>query len=193
MWLGGISCQSVLGMILQWGSTLKVSIELPATSRHHRRRDMTERLLKATLSPNQTNKLIHRHIRKQMQYTSQALTSKKRANGHSASTTLLNTRVDLHYLLLIEYSLTSMLMSLKNSPKCLTQNLILCLSRLHRENPIRISMYISYYLNHSAFKWCQRNKDINNYFFYFFLFCKHENALVYGLFDAVELLLIPAL
>ena len=54
MWLGGISCQSVWGMIFQWGSTLKVSIELPVTSRH--RRDMTERLLKATLSPNQTNK-----------------------------------------------------------------------------------------------------------------------------------------
>ena len=53
MWLGGISCQSVWGMIVQWGSTLKVSIELPATSRHGR--DMTERLLKATLSPNQTN------------------------------------------------------------------------------------------------------------------------------------------
>ena len=52
MWLGGISCQSVWGMIFQWGSTLKVSIELPVTSRH--RRNMTERLLKATLSPNQT-------------------------------------------------------------------------------------------------------------------------------------------
>ena len=54
MWLGGISCQSVWGMIFQWSSSLKVTIELPATSRH--RRDMTERLLKATLSPNQTNK-----------------------------------------------------------------------------------------------------------------------------------------
>ena len=53
MWLGGISCQSVWGMIFQWVSTLKVSIELPVISRH--RRDMTERLLKATLSPNQTN------------------------------------------------------------------------------------------------------------------------------------------
>ena len=53
MWLGGISCQSVWDVIVQWGSTLKVSIELPATSRH--RRDMTERLLKGTLSPNQTN------------------------------------------------------------------------------------------------------------------------------------------
>ena len=41
MWLGGISCQSVWGVIFQWGSTLKVSIELPATSRH--RRDMTEK------------------------------------------------------------------------------------------------------------------------------------------------------
>ena len=52
MWLGGISCQSVWGVIFQWGSTLKVNIELPVTSRH--RRDMTERLLKATLNPNQT-------------------------------------------------------------------------------------------------------------------------------------------
>ena len=52
MWLGGISCQSVWGVIFQWGSTLKVSIELPATSRH--RRDITKRLLKAMLSPNQT-------------------------------------------------------------------------------------------------------------------------------------------
>ena len=32
----------------------KVNIELPAISRH--RRDMTERLLKATLNPNETNK-----------------------------------------------------------------------------------------------------------------------------------------
>ena len=55
MWLSGISCQSVLAVIFQWGSTLKVSIELPATSRH--RRDMTERLLKATLSPNQSNQM----------------------------------------------------------------------------------------------------------------------------------------
>ena len=53
MWLGGISCQSVWGMIFQWGSTLKVSIELHVTSRHYR--DMTERLLKVMLSPNQTN------------------------------------------------------------------------------------------------------------------------------------------
>ena len=51
MWLGGISCQSVWGKIFQWGSTLKVSIELPVTSRH-----MMKRLLKVTLSPKQTNK-----------------------------------------------------------------------------------------------------------------------------------------
>ena len=51
MWLGGISCQSVWGVIFQWGSTQKVSTELPATSRHR------WRLLKATLSPDQqTNK-----------------------------------------------------------------------------------------------------------------------------------------
>ena len=41
---------SVWDMILQWGSTIKVSIELPVTTRH--RRDMTEKLLKATLNPN---------------------------------------------------------------------------------------------------------------------------------------------
>ena len=61
MWLGGISCQSVWGVIFQWGSTLKVRIELPATFRHCR--DMTERLLKATLSPNkQTNLPSVRHL-----------------------------------------------------------------------------------------------------------------------------------
>ena len=43
-------------MILQWGSTIKVSIELPVTTRH--RRDMTEKLLKATLNPNS-----HTHTR----------------------------------------------------------------------------------------------------------------------------------
>ena len=41
---------SVWHMILQWGSTIKVSIELPVATRH--RRDMTEKLLKATLNPN---------------------------------------------------------------------------------------------------------------------------------------------
>ena len=60
MWLGGISCQSVWGMIFQWVSTLKVSIELLAIFRHHR--DMTERLLKAALSPNQTNKLLSKYF-----------------------------------------------------------------------------------------------------------------------------------
>ena len=47
---------SVWDMILQWGSTIKVSIELPATTRH--RRNMTEKLLKATLNPNK-----HTHIK----------------------------------------------------------------------------------------------------------------------------------
>ena len=37
-------------MILQCGSTIKVSIELPVATRHHR--DMTEKLLKAMLNPN---------------------------------------------------------------------------------------------------------------------------------------------
>ena len=36
---------------------------------------------------------------------------------------------------------TSMVTSLKNYPKCLAQNLILCLSNLHRENPVRITVY----------------------------------------------------
>ena len=86
------------------------------------------------------------------------------------------------------FSFASMLTSLKICPKCLTQNLILCLSRLHRENPIRITMYIK----PSSFQMTS-NKDINNYFYLFiyFFFCKHKNALKYGLFDAVELLLIP--
>ena len=42
---------SVWGMILQWGSTIKVSIEFPVATGH--RRDMTEKLLKATLNPNE--------------------------------------------------------------------------------------------------------------------------------------------
>ena len=68
MWLGGISCRSVWGVIFQWGSTLKLSIELPATCRH--RRDITERLLKATLSPNQTNILLYIQQNNQMVTTS---------------------------------------------------------------------------------------------------------------------------
>ena len=48
---------SVRGMILQWGSTIKVSIELPVATRH--RRDMTEKLLKATLNP--ANNKINLH------------------------------------------------------------------------------------------------------------------------------------
>ena len=46
--------------ILQWGSTIKVSIELPVASRH--RRDMTEKLLKVTLNPN-THTHTHTHFR----------------------------------------------------------------------------------------------------------------------------------
>ena len=41
---------SVLDMILQWGSTIKVSTELPVATRH--RHDITEKLLKATLNLN---------------------------------------------------------------------------------------------------------------------------------------------
>ena len=35
MWLGVVSCR-VWGMILQWGSTIKVTIELPVATRHCR-------------------------------------------------------------------------------------------------------------------------------------------------------------
>ena len=45
---------SVWEMIVLLDSTLKRSNELPASSRH--RPDMTERLLKGTLSRNKTNK-----------------------------------------------------------------------------------------------------------------------------------------
>ena len=41
------------------------------------------------------------------------------------------------------FRLTSMVTSLKNCLKCLAQNLILCLSSLHRENPVGITMYIT--------------------------------------------------
>ena len=41
---------SVWGMILQCRNTVKVSIELPVATRHHRY--MTEKLLKATFNPN---------------------------------------------------------------------------------------------------------------------------------------------
>ena len=44
----------VSGADISVRSTLKVGIELPTTSRH--RHDMTERVLKAKLSPSQTNK-----------------------------------------------------------------------------------------------------------------------------------------
>ena len=40
----------VLHGVLQWGSAIQVSIERPVATRH--RRDMTEKLLKATLNPN---------------------------------------------------------------------------------------------------------------------------------------------
>ena len=40
---------SVWGMKLQWGSTIKVSIELPVATRSLR--DMAEKLLNATLNP----------------------------------------------------------------------------------------------------------------------------------------------
>ena len=48
---------SAWGMILQWGSTIKVSIELLVATRH--RRDMTEKLLKATLNPNKQQQQQH--------------------------------------------------------------------------------------------------------------------------------------
>ena len=47
---------SVWGMILQCDSTIKVSIELPVATRH--RRDMTEKLFKATLNPKKQQQLM---------------------------------------------------------------------------------------------------------------------------------------
>ena len=43
----GNSCSSLGSLTLHWSSTIKVSLELPATTRH--RCDMTEKLLKSTL------------------------------------------------------------------------------------------------------------------------------------------------
>ena len=53
MWLDVGSCQ-----VLQWGSSIKVIIELPVATRH--RRDMTEKLLKVTLNPNKQRNKISR-------------------------------------------------------------------------------------------------------------------------------------
>ena len=50
----------VWGMLLQWRSTIKVSTELPVTTRHPR--DMTETLLKATLNPNNNNKCFYMYF-----------------------------------------------------------------------------------------------------------------------------------
>ena len=47
---------SVWGMILQWGSTIKVSIGLPVATRH--RRGMTENLLKTTLKQKKQTPII---------------------------------------------------------------------------------------------------------------------------------------
>ena len=51
---------SVRGMLLQGGSTIKVSIERPVATRH--RRDMTEKLLKVTLNPNKQQHIIRNFI-----------------------------------------------------------------------------------------------------------------------------------
>ena len=48
-----------------WGSTIKVSIELPVATRH--RHDMTEKLLKATLNPN-THTHTHTQKKKSVQH-----------------------------------------------------------------------------------------------------------------------------
>ena len=48
---------SVGGMILQWGSTKKVSTEFLVATRH--RCDMTEKILKTMWNPNKTNKQKH--------------------------------------------------------------------------------------------------------------------------------------
>ena len=51
---------SVWGMILQWGSTINVSLELPVATRHHR--DMTETLLKVTLNPTKQQQHNSLHV-----------------------------------------------------------------------------------------------------------------------------------
>ena len=56
---------SVWDMTLQWGSTMKVSIELPAATRH--RCDVTENLLKAMVTPN-THTHTHTHTNAHTQF-----------------------------------------------------------------------------------------------------------------------------
>ena len=67
------------------------------------------------------------------------------------------------------FPLTSMLTSLKNRPKCLTQNLILCLSSLHRENPMRIAMHITYIVQLSNDVNVIRYKQVFILFFFLFV------------------------
>ena len=50
---------SVWDMILQWGSTIKVSIELPAATRH--RRDMAEKIVESDVKPEYTHTPILLH------------------------------------------------------------------------------------------------------------------------------------
>ena len=57
---------SVLGMILHWGSTIRVSIELPVSTRHHR--DMTEKLWKAMLNPNKQQQCPNVNCLKKIMY-----------------------------------------------------------------------------------------------------------------------------
>ena len=64
---------SVWGMILQWRNIIKVSTERPDATRH--RRDMTEKLLKATLNPNKQQQQ-HKgcaHYTGHSRYTNQTL------------------------------------------------------------------------------------------------------------------------
>ena len=53
---------SVWGMILQWGSSIKLSIELPVATRH--RRDMTAEWLKEMLNPNKQQQQLPLYRRK---------------------------------------------------------------------------------------------------------------------------------
>ena len=64
---------SVWDMILQGGSTIKVSIELPVATRQ--RRDMTEKLLKATLIPNTRTRNWPRWLWERARSRSQTLES----------------------------------------------------------------------------------------------------------------------
>ena len=62
---------SVWSMILKWRNTIKMSIELPVTTRH--RRDMKEKLLKAMLNQNKQQHKVFAHYTGRLRHTNQTL------------------------------------------------------------------------------------------------------------------------